>query len=233
MVETPKQVTLYFEPERHIYYDDEGNYYTSATQLLGKYKKPFRADFFAEIDAKKSGKTVEEIKANWEVIKNVACEKGTRIHNRIENLINDMTGYKKTNTGVRTYSQKFQTLNELQQYRLAIEYPDIYYSLSDYINHGFIIYTEKRVYNYQYKLSGTMDLFIINLNTNEFVIQDHKTNKDEPKFVAGYYKKEWVNGVKIPTNKWVFTNDTFLYPLEHIPCSKGFEYAMQLCHQPF
>jgi hypothetical protein len=42
-----KKVQIYFEPIEHKYTDDEGNVYTSATQLIDKYKPKFHKEFWA------------------------------------------------------------------------------------------------------------------------------------------------------------------------------------------
>ena len=41
-----KKVKLYFDPETHTYFDDENNFYTSSTTLIGKYEKEFKNKFW-------------------------------------------------------------------------------------------------------------------------------------------------------------------------------------------
>lgn len=42
-----KKVQIFFEPVEHKYTDDEGNVYTSATQLIDQYKPKFQKEFWA------------------------------------------------------------------------------------------------------------------------------------------------------------------------------------------
>ena len=93
------------------------------------------------------------------------------------------------------------------------------------------IANELPIYNNSY--AGTPDRIFFNEETEELRIIDWKTNKDELKFRAGYYKKVWElddygNRVrKTKTDKWVTTNEKFLRPLNLVYC-KGNTYRLQL-----
>lgn len=80
----------------HIVYHDEphtyqmnGKFATSVTKLIGKFEKPFDADYWSKKKAEEEGVTPEVIKARWKLKANIACEKGTAVHSYIENYLSN------------------------------------------------------------------------------------------------------------------------------------------------
>lgn len=80
----------------HIVYYDEPHTYimdgvraTSVTKVIGMAEKPFDADYWSQKKADEQGVTADEIKAQWKYKANVACEKGTAVHEYVENYLNN------------------------------------------------------------------------------------------------------------------------------------------------
>lgn len=226
--------TLKFNEALHQYTDEENLEYTSVTTLIGKYHEQFDREHWSAVKAQESGLTQDQVKANWDAINKYACDKGNRVHKELEDSINKSTGAHPPNrvdynptggiSNVRDYFIVYNTanLNVLQATPLATKYPEIYKFLEKYILDGWSLYAERRVYWYEYLVAGTIDLPLV--RGNDFIIVDWKTNKDELKFEAGYYKK--IGGVK--SNIWVPKKTYFYHPLSTLEYCKGNIYTMQL-----
>ena len=274
-----KKIKLFFDEPSHTYTDDEGNVYTSATQLIGKVEPKYDSEFWAIYRALdqyghscipntkkrtikvrdydglgefveyplddlyngvvKTNWTKERILAEWQTLADVACDWGNKRHNYLEDCVNDFyKGAKPTSTKkYKEYNNelgfkfKIVSVNQLKNSPLAKSHKSIFKLLCDAIKAGYTLYAEKRVYSYEHKVSGTID--IIAVKGKSFYIIDWKTNKDELTFESGYYKKEWIyeNGKrikKVKTDKWVNTNATFLRPLNNVSHCKGNVYTLQL-----
>ncbi len=77
-----------FNKEKHTYTNPEtGEIYTSVSQLLSQYKEPFKKDFFAEKVAKREKVSKQVILDRWAKTNKDACDKGTRIHDIVEQYI--------------------------------------------------------------------------------------------------------------------------------------------------
>lgn len=77
-----------FDKEKHTYTNPEtGRTYISVSQLLSKYKEPFKKDFFAEKVAKREKVSKEEILKRWDKANKDACDKGQDIHSILEEYI--------------------------------------------------------------------------------------------------------------------------------------------------
>ncbi len=223
----PKIIKLFFDEPTHTYKDEEDRDYISVTTFIDTFKEKFDTEKWAVIDAKKAGTSSEVIKALWENGKNIACERGSKEHNFLEDTINvakdKVKDYKSSNLG---FKYKIKTLAELELSPLKKNHTDIYYKLVELITKGCTIFAEKRVYSYEYRVAGTIDLLVMYGNT--FLILDWKTNKHVPRFDAGYYKKKWVGSVKVETGVWQPLNKRFFSPISNLADSKGNIYALQL-----
>ena len=280
-----KKVQIFFDEPSHIYSDNEGNVYTSATQLIGQYTPEYPAEFWAAYRAldqyghrlrpdPDNGRiyvghytgapadwgneefkpytieqivngavpmnwTKEQIMAEWQDITDKACEIGNEKHNYLEDCVNKFYGAKKEASDWNPdkyhdklgFKVKIASIKELENSPLKVSHPDIYQLLAKFINDGWILYAEKRVYSYEHKISGMIDILAV--KHGAFYIIDWKTNKDELKFRSGYYKKEWRTDTygnrieKVKTDKWVSTKELMLRPLR-MPHSKGNVYKLQL-----
>lgn len=263
-----QQRTILFDELLHKYTDECGNVFTSATQLISKYEKPFNHRYWCMYSAlKRSGymlrpcdsenyiyvnrrrfhiddlylgsvylrdNSIEDITAEWKEKNRISCERGTGIHNYIEDKINLITGSENLsfNTIVlksNSTNLKFSFKKEIKSLKdfdtdFSDKYPVIAQRVGVFLSTGWKVYAELRVYHPDYLIAGTIDLVAINHKTGEFYILDWKTNKKELHFRAGYYQK--LNGIE--TNNWVSKNEYFMYPIDTVEQCKGEGYTLQL-----
>lgn len=167
---------------------------------------------------------IQKINAEWEYTKDVACARGNEKHNYLEECIKQSGQVKDFNIEGNNlgFALKIHTKQDLSKSPLRYSDPLVYDILTEYIELGWTIFAEKRIYNPVYLIAGTIDLFIV--RGNEFKILDWKTNKDELHFTSGYYKK--INGVK--SSEWIVTTDYLKQPLSNLMNCKGVIYTLQL-----
>lgn len=172
---------------------------------------------------------------DWEAIKVEACRWGTTKHEFLEDNLNKILNTTsvtvdmiKRNTEEFGYAFKVTNRKELEESPLKFAYPSIYREICKYIEDGWTLFSEKRVYSASYQIAGTIDLLLV--KNGECFIIDWKTNREPLKFAPGYYKKVWNadKTKKIKTNEWVDTKDTLLYPLKSVSYCKGSIYTLQL-----
>ena len=227
----PKIRTISFDPKLHRYNDEDKLPYLSVTTQVDKYKEPFDKEYWSKKKAQELGLTQGQVLANWDKITKDSHIKGNKIHERLEDSVNDSrlinTDYLYNVPDINYNDPRnligFEvTLEVLKETPLAKHYPKIFELLEFYINKGYRVYAEKRIYLFEYQVAGTIDLVLI--KDKEFIIVDWKTNKDDLKFVSGYFKK--VNGIK--TDQWVDKKSYYLYPLDKVEECKGNGYSLQL-----
>ena len=188
--------------DSHRYYDENDNTYLSVTQLINIFTPEFDGAFWAHKKAKETGMKPSAVLKEWEKNKNFSCDHGTSVHYDIEH-IND--------TDVEL-SPKLTPIKALID-RLSL--------FSSELKHEVILYHP------EYMVAGTADLVCISIDEQGrkcFKIYDWKTNNEEIKFEAGYFKKE--NGVK--TDVFVKKDERLLGPLSHLQNCKGVRYALQI-----
>lgn len=189
-------------------------------KLSGLMKDEIYKHYYNMIDAKWKGITAE------------ACFRGNQTHDYLEASINksknDIKG--KSNINIRPSHlhkrEPLKTVHDLEQTDLKDNYPSIFKRLSRYIEKGCSIYAEKKVHIDKYKIAGMIDVPII--KGNKFCILDWKTNKDELRKEAGYYKKVKIGNKWVKGDTWVLTGDKFLEPIQHLESSKFNLYSLQL-----
>lgn len=174
------------------------------------------------------------INLEWELNAQAACERGNKEHNYLEDCVNDMYGKKNvapslTVKELQSFSLEIHSTVELEGSPLRTSHKPVYDTLVTLINQGFTIYAEKRVYSYEHRISGTIDILAVNGN-GEFYIVDWKTNKDELQFTSGYFKKKWNANysLKEVTTTWIDTDDRMLAPIDDLQACKGTIYTLQL-----
>lgn len=219
-----KQIT--FNEELHRYTDEDKNVYTSVTTLIDKYAPKFDKEKWSSYIAEKTGLTQQQVKDNWDKITEDACKRGSVEHKLIEDSANSAIEKSKlfTTATVKLAGVEFTNVNldVLAQSELAKKYPEIYVYLKGKILEGYKLYVEKRTYSYEHLVAGTIDCLLV--KGKQFIIVDWKTNKDELKFVSGYYKK--VNGIK--TTQWVDKKEYLFKPINYLENCKGVKYTLQL-----
>lgn len=244
----PKGRILYFNEEEHKYTDDLGNGYISVTTIIGKYTQEFKKEEIAAACErigknprhpkyqKYKGKTKKQILWEWEQETIKACDKGTKKHNYLETAIKTCNGYKLNANGFindRIYtiddivgSHKYGKLNLEYFVKTGIreKYPDIFSLIAALVTKGYHIYAEIGVYDSQNLVSGLIDILLI--RGKEFIILDWKTNKAPIRFESGYYDKK-LDGT-LDLNNFIYKEEYFSAPLDHLADSIGNHYAMQL-----
>ena len=230
---------LFFDEGPHKYTDTLGNEYRSVTTLIGDYYNHFDADYWAHKKAREQGKSEKQIRAEWNRIKDEACERGTTTHNGIEDAIKSVSKFKEAIKYLEEVkSGRCITIADIpdliprpldvEEFKVATnnKYPEIYRVFDFYTERGYIIYSEIGAFLIDYLISGTIDIFCY--RPTDFVILDWKTNRDGLKFEAGYYKKDKSTIPNQLTNEWIKKKQSMLPPLNHLDDCNGMHYTMQL-----
>ena len=230
---------LFFDEGPHKYTDTLGNEYRSVTTLIGDYYNHFDADYWAHKKAREQGKSEKAIRAEWDRIRDEACERGTKQHNGLEDAIKNVSQFK---DAIR-YLEEMKSGRcitiadipnlipkplDIEEFKDATnnKYPEIYRVFDFYTARGYVIYSEIGAFLIDYLISGTIDIFCY--RPTDFVILDWKTNRDGLKFEAGYYKKDKSTVPNQLTNEWVKKKQSMLPPLNHLDDCNGMHYSMQL-----
>lgn len=215
--------TISFNEELHRYTDEYNKEYTSVTTFLKDYEIPFDADYWSKKKAEEAGVSQGTILKNWDSLTREACARGNAIHKNLEDSINEAKNKPKLlPINLKVDLSKPIDLHLLASSPLGLKYPKILHTLIYYVEQGFVIYAEKRIYWAEILIAGTIDCLLV--KGKQFLIIDWKTNKDDLKFEAGYYKK--VNGIK--TNQWVKKYEYFKAPISNLEHCKGNKYVLQL-----
>ena len=230
---------LFFDEGPHKYTDTLGNEYRSVTTLIGDYYNHFDADYWAHKKAREQGKSEKQIRAEWDRIKDEACERGTATHNGIEDAIKSVSKFKEAIKYLEEVkSGRCITIADIpdliprpldvEEFKVATnnKYPEIYRVFDFYTERGYTIYSEIGAFLIDYLISGTIDIFCY--RPTDFVILDWKTNRDGLKFEAGYYKKDKSTIPNQLTNEWIKKKQNMLPPLNHLDDCNGMHYTMQL-----
>lgn len=261
---------IFFDAPSHTYTDERGNAYTSATTVIGEYKKPFDSEYWLMWSAlKKNGykliykeenpaqhlitirrgrtpKTyrlqylytnaekilnlsTDAVREEWAETTRVACDKGNEKHDFLEDEINKFSatasikldGLKKASSD-STFGGSVLNRSALDKSAIRTRHPEIYKVLISYLDAGWTIHAEKRVYSAYHLVAGMIDVLLT--KGSNFVILDWKTNKKQLHFESGYYKK--VGGIE--TNEWIKKDDRMLAPINNVADCKGMVYTLQL-----
>lgn len=170
-----------------------------------------------------------ETLAKWDTLTTEACIRGNNTHNKLEDTINASKGDFKGITNQLITPNKKEGISfqhELDNTTLQTDFPFVYDRLSGYVQRGFSIFAEKRVFLQKYKIAGMIDVPL--MFQKYFAILDWKTNKNELHRTAGYYKKVKVGGIFVKSDTWVETGECFKYPLDSLEASKFNIYSLQL-----
>lgn len=230
---------LFFDEGPHRYTDTFKNEYLSVTTLIHQYVNTFDNDYWVHKKAREQGKSEKQIRAEWDRIKDEACERGTATHNGIEDAIKSVSKFKEAIKYLEeAKSGRCITIADIpaliprplniEEFKDATQnkYPEIYRVFDFYTERGYTIYSEIGAFLIDYLISGTIDIFCY--SPTDFVILDWKTNRDGLKFEAGYYKKDKSTIPNQLTNEWVKKKQFMLPPLNHLDDCNGMHYSMQL-----
>lgn len=229
---------IFFDEPTHKYNDEYGNIYTSVTTAIHKFVVPFEKDYWAKFKAREQNTSEYAIKNQWKVVNNHSVNNGNLKHNSLETAIKDTSKFAKAvnivriNNIVRCFSVSDLQFNydigemSLQAFydKIGSKYPVIFDTIKYYVDQGFRIYSEINVYDPINLISGTIDVLLV--RDTEFVIIDWKTNRNEIKFEAGYYRKD--KATNELTDVWVPSAKYMLHPIDNLQDCTGTHYSLQL-----
>lgn len=191
-----------------VYYDDPHVYYLngkkanlSATKLISKFKKPFDSDYWSQKKADDEGITKDEMLARWKLKGDISCEKGTAVHEYVENrLANKVFPYpsakiKSLFDGADPVQEKFDKI-----------VPLVEKFISDTRGRMISVASELVIGDLEYNIGGMIDQVFYNKKSGKIELWDWKTNE---KIDRG--------------SKYKFNS-----PINHVPSSKLEEYSLQL-----
>jgi hypothetical protein len=128
------KVVGYFDAEAHRYTDDNGTVYDSATQFVHSFEKPFDKEYWSHYKAKERGVPVEVILAEWDELNKASLVRGNRIHDALEDGLNNSASKSKQQKLLPTGSKldtRFQksivitTVAQLRTIPIFLTYPYI------------------------------------------------------------------------------------------------------------
>lgn len=249
-----RDLPIFFNEELHKYTDAYDREYISTTTIIGKFveEKDWKgiAQSCANIGSRPvppthrnyakyiryRGKTVKQILAEWKIITENACEKGTIKHNFLESCVKRCNNYVLNAKGfidgqiytiddiVKEHNYGKLDLDYFKRVGIYEKYPTIYSFIAEMVELGFSIYAEIGVYHPEWLISGLVDILFV--KDKDFFILDWKTNKAPIRFEGGYWGKK-ADGT-IDLNNYIITNAKFLHPISHLEDSTGNHYSLQL-----
>lgn len=87
-------IKLIFHEEEHKYNDTLGNDYISTTTILHLYKPEFDKAYWLRRKSKELGISEAKLKEQWDTITKEACERGSNVHNGLEDGIKGASKFK-------------------------------------------------------------------------------------------------------------------------------------------
>lgn len=234
-------VRLIFKEDGHKYTDTLGNEYLSTTTFLHEYQTKFDKTFWLRKKAKELGISEKKLAAQWDAIRDEACDRGSKTHNGLEDGVklvskfNDAIRYAQTHddNSMSTIADLPQIDKHVRELDIKAfidyterKYTDLYNVFDYYTKNGYKIYAEIGAFLIDYLLSGTIDVLCI--RDDQFVIGDYKTNRGGLKFESGYFKKDKTQKPAQDTDVWVSKEEWLLPPLNNLPSCNGSIYNMQL-----
>lgn len=195
--------SLAFDEETHKYIhpkDKTGNAeYISVTTLIERFF-PFDLKRYIEKKAEAENRTEEEVEKELNDIKNEAAEKGTYLHNHIENFF----------TGKEYNSNLIEFTMFLNFYNNEIKKKDITF-----------FDAEKMIYSDKYNVAGTVDCLFKKNDKDEYIMFDWKRSKQvvidglPKKFGFGYALSELSNLDNSSYYKYCLQQNIYKHILEN------------------
>jgi hypothetical protein len=147
-------MSIELDKDRHVYINTaSGETYTSVTNFISRYKKPFDKDFWSKKIAAREGVDPSVILDTWKNLTQVAQDRGTNIHAVMEDFF-------KTGVIEAGHEELIESFNK--------QTANITKKTSKFLS-------ESILYLHDHKLAGTTDLIIENHDV--FYVLDFKTNK--------------------------------------------------------
>lgn len=246
---------IFFNEKDHVYTNEVGNKFISATTLIGKYEYKFedKANQIARACSKigrnpnhpkylrYKGKSPSQILAEWKKAGDDGCAIGNEKHNYLEDSVKTATGFEET------FGSKYISVDPNIPVRLytiqnIIDNPD-----SGYLDLQY--FKDKGVEDRYPKIYSTI---------SAFVNDGWRVYSEVAVYHAGYLISGLIDILLVKGNKFVIldwktnkadfkfeagywekdnngeitnyklTDDTFRYPLDDLPMSVGNKYGLQL-----
>lgn len=147
--------TIQFKEKEHEYFVEGKKLDKSVSGLIEEYYEEFDTEKIAPFTARKFGKSVEEVLAEWAATNKEAIDRGNRVH---------------------LFGEEYQfnrTLTPSCPQELAVTK-----FWNDMPEHIISVAAELRMYHFTKLFAGTADILLYDTKTNTFIIADYKTNKD-------------------------------------------------------
>ena len=182
-------VTL--EPKNHKYYTKDGTELESVSSFIKRFCPPFDPDgSILNGSAVKKGVEPEELRKQWDKIRDDACVRGIEFHEEIEYYIK--------NREIRDSKYKDLIKNFALQYKISDR-----------------VYSEVIIGNLELGLAGTID--VLDVRKNYVLVQDLKSNKSISKYSFGRkmlspLDNHWDSNY----NRYVFQISAYCYLLDSL-----------------
>ena len=185
-------IRLIFHEEEHKYNDSLGNDYISTTTILHGYQPKFDKNYWLRKKSKELGISEKKLEEQWSTITKEACERGTNTHNGLEDGVKGASMFKQainyldkreygvmvTIADIPNFGASYKLLNLKDFIELTNNrYPLIYDAFKMYTERGYKIYSEIGMFLIDWLISGTIDILLVNEDTNCAVVGDWKTNR--------------------------------------------------------
>lgn len=201
-----------FFDKNHTYTIDGNPAKTSVSGLIKKYEKPFEQEKIAEFVARKNEKSVEQVLAEWNFLKEYSCHKGSEFHKFVENFLTR----KHTTLDKESLINFFKVFNSFyKENSIKVYYEEMAHLIKNFLNFyewwkkdHILIKSEFVIGDKKSGICGTVDNLSYNKKTKEFVIFDYKTNKE--------IKKQNPR------------DETFLAPFEYLSHCEYIKYSLQM-----
>lgn len=182
-----------FEDEVHMYHhpkDETGNAeYISVTTLIDRFF-PFDLDRYIQGKAKKEGRSEKDVLEEFLKIRDEAAEKGTYLHEQIENFLKGKD--------YESHSKVF------------VLFMDFYNKII--VAKGFeFVEAEKRILFEDYNIAGTVDALFKKPNSDEYLILDWKRSK---KLVIDGHPKKYGYGYGLSELNHLDNSSYYKYALQ-------------------
>lgn len=152
---------LSFDPIEHAY-TAHGETYPSVSGMITRYYHPFDTWGKANEIAARDGVDAKALVASWKMAGDLACEKGTDIHNFAERYVADKYNMKSDAMISDNYWPEYEVVKKLWD-----SVPDYYVPAA----------LELRMFSEQFSYAGTADVIVYDKRDDTYVIMDYKTNK--------------------------------------------------------
>ena len=150
---------IVFEPKEHRYYVD-GVEYFSVSSVLEEYTEPFDVETISTRIAQRDGITPEELKLTWEIRRDYSAVRGTEFHLYVEKYLTE-------NRRIRFITNIDHEVEEFHRFWEGKNKEKFE-----------VIATELRICDKEWKLAGTVDCMVRNLEDKKTYLIDWKTNKE-------------------------------------------------------